>query len=80
MGQPPTSCSTGASARPIMIELAIIPPGVIACCKTSQAPAASIALCRNRRKLLENTVKPEDRSAPLTDCSCASARALRQRA
>ena len=40
------ACSTGASARPSMIDPAIIMPAEISCCSTSQAPAASITDCR----------------------------------
>ena len=53
IGQPPISCSIGASARPSRIEPAIIEPGVISPLSTMQAPRPSIADCRKKRRVFD---------------------------
>ena len=54
IGQPPISCSIGASARPSRIEPAIIEPGVISPLSTTQAPRPSIADCRKKRRVFDS--------------------------
>src|SRR3954468_9198033 len=53
--QVPIACSTGASARPIMMEPAMIRPGEICSWIASQAPPPRIAVCSSRRM---NLVSP----------------------
>ena len=73
------ACSTGASARPIRMEPAIIAPAVISFCSTNHAPSASMALCKNRRRVLVRVVKNPVRWAARMLVSSAASRASPQR-
>ena len=54
--QEPMACSTGARARPMRMEPAIIAPAVISPWMASQAPAPRMKICRESRINLENAV------------------------
>lgn len=53
----PMACSTGARARAMRIDPAIMTPGVIAPCNASRAPAPSMLICSRRRIIFEAEVK-----------------------
>ena len=76
----PTTISTGAKARPIMIEEAIITPGEISCSMASQAPPPIMAICTSMRTNFvrrdrdgdqqREHAEPADRLAVL-QCGCS---------
>ena len=61
--------STGASAREVRIELAMMMPAVACWLITSQAPMPSTADCRIMRRILERAAMPPEMSA--TRCEAA---------
>ena len=66
--------STGASAREVRIELAMMMPAVACWLITSQAPIASTADCRIMRRILDSADMPPAMSA--TRCWAATWRWL----
>jgi hypothetical protein len=80
MRQLPTTCSTGASARPSKVVVAIITPALASPLITSQAPSASISTCTAWRTVRVSAAIATVRAAVGCCSAVTSAFLRRQRA